>query len=142
MAKVKGEDVVLTFSDDLFPFICARSIQFHINRDLIETSVTGTGMYKTFTIGAMSWAGTLEGLAVIANGTIEGTMENLYTRFIGGNDFLLTWYEKDVSNTFYLQKQGFCYINSISEVASFDNMVTFNASFTGTGPITIKSGNV
>ena len=142
MAKVKGIDVVLKYSDDMFPFICARSIQFDISRDMIETSVTGSGYYRTYVAGSMQWGGTLEGLTFISNGTIDGDIENMY--YLLQNNFLfqIRWYEEDESGTYYLQKQGECYINSISEISSFDNMVTFNASFTGSGPITITTGNV
>lgn len=142
MAKVKGIDVVLRYSDDMFPFICARSIQFDISRDMIETSVTGSGYTRTFVPGAIQWSGTLEGLAFISGGTVDGDMSIMYTYIQNGTLFELRWYEEDEGGTYFLQKTGYAYINSISEISSFDNMVTFNASFTGSGPITITTGNV
>ena len=142
MAKVKGIDVVLRYSDDMFPIICARSIQFDINREMIETSVTGSGYTKTFVPGAIEWGGSIEGLAFISGGTVDGDMSILYSYIQNGTYFQLRWYETDENNQYYLQKSGYGYINSISEISSFDNMVTFNASFTGSGPITITTGNV
>ena len=142
MAKVKGIDVVLRYSDDMFPIICARSIQFDINREMIETSVSGSGYYRTYIAGAMEWSGNLEGLAFISGGTVDGDIANMYYLLQNNFLFLIRWYEVDETGTYFLQKQGECYINSISEISSFDNMVTFNASFTGSGPITITTGNV
>ncbi len=141
MAKVKGIDVVLKYSDDMFPYLCARSIQFDINREMIETSVTGSGLTKTFVPGAIEWGGSIEGLTFLGGGT-DGDMYMIYDFIQSGELFLLRWYETDENNQFFLQKQGYGYINSVSEISSFDNMVTFNANFTGSGPITITTGNV
>jgi predicted secreted protein len=142
MAKVKGEDVVLKITDDLYPLVCARSIQFDISRDMIETSVTGSGVTKTFVPGAISWSGTIEGLTFINGGHDYGDIEAIYNLLQQGEQIDIMWYEKDINNQYYNQKLGRCYITSISEVASFDNMVTFNATFTGTGPIIITTGDV
>lgn len=142
MAKVRGEDVVLKYSDDMYSFICARSIQFNINREMIETSVSGSGFTRTFIPGAIEWGGTLEGLVVVSGGSLDGDISVMYSLIQDGTLFQIRWYEQDTTGTYYLQKDGYCYINSISEISSFDNMVTFNASFTGSGPITITTGNV
>lgn len=139
MGKVIGQDVVLKYSDDMFPFLCARSIQFSIKKDLIETSITGSGAYKTYTQSSLSWSGTLEGLTIISGGTMDGDMSIIYDLITNQGQFEIRWYEEDVTGTYYLQKTGYCYLVSVSEVSSFDNVVTFNADFTGTGPITITS---
>jgi predicted secreted protein len=143
MAKVRGEDVVLIMTDDLFKVICARSITFDINRESIETSITGSGNFRTFKQGAIEWSGSIEGLTFIANGTIDDqTIESFYLKMFNNIPFYIRWYEEDENNEFFLQKEGFCYIDTINETSSFDNMATFNATFRGTGPITITTGLV
>jgi hypothetical protein len=142
MGKVKGEDVVLKYSDDQFPFLCARSIQFNIDKELIETSITGSGAYKTYTQAALSWGGNLEGLTLLTGGTQAGDMGAIYNLITTEADFQITWYEEDVTGTYYLQKSGSCYLTNVSEISSFDNVVTFNAEFVGTGPITIVSDTI
>jgi hypothetical protein len=143
MGKVRGEDVVLILSDDLFKIICARSITFDIQQDLIETSITSGGRFRSYVPGAMSWGGTIEGLTFIAYGSVDDqTIESLYLRIMNGLSVKIVWYEKDENNEYYLQKEGQCYIESINETSSFDNMATFTANFKGTGPITITSGDI
>jgi len=142
MPKVRGEDVVLRYSDDQFPFLCARSIQFNIDKELIETSITGSGAYKTYTQSALSWGGSLEGLTLLTGGVSDGEMGTIYYLITTQGNFEITWYEEDVTGTYYLQKSGLCYLTSVSEISSFDNVVTFNAEFVGTGPITIVSDTI
>lgn len=141
MAKVNGINAVLKFDDDQFPIICARSIQFDINREMIETSVSGSGFFRTHIPGALEWSGSCEGFVVVDT-TQDAVMAIMYQFIINGESFLLTWYETDTTGTYYLQKQGFAYISSITEISSFDNMATFTINFTGTGPITITSDEV
>lgn len=142
MAKVNGKDVVLTIEDDEYTIVCARSIQFDINREMIETSVTGSGFTRTFVPGAIEWSGSIEGLTFISDLTNNGDTYSLYQILLTGSKIKLVWYEEDFGNDYFLKKEGYGYINGISEISSFDNVVTFNANFTGSGPITITSGNV
>lgn len=142
MAKVNGKDVILTIEDDEYPIVCARSIQFDISREMIETSVTGSGFTRTFVPGAIEWSGSIEGLTFISDLTNNGDTYSIYQILLTGSKVKLVWYEEDFDNAYFLKKEGYGYINGISEVSSFDNVVTFNANFTGSGPITITSGNV
>lgn len=141
MAKVNGIDAFIKYGDDQFPIICGRSIQFDISRDMIETSISGSGYYRTYVPGAIQWTGSMEGFVVIDT-TQDGVLKQMYDYITNGTSFLVTWYEEDTTGTYYLQKSGTAYMNSISEVSSFDNMATFTLNFTGTGPITITSDEV
>lgn len=141
MAKVNGINAVLKFDDDQFPVICARSIQFDINREMIETSVSGSGVFRTYVSGAIEWSGSCEGFVVV-DPSQDAVMEVIYRTLIEGVSVLMTWYETDTTGAYYLQKQGYAFISSISEISSFDNMATFTINFTGTGPITITTDNV
>ena len=143
MAKVKGQDVVLHMGEDNFVVICGRSITFNIEREIIETSISNSGQFRTYKKGAINWSGEIEGLSYLVNGTTDDqTVEQFYFRLLDGEEVFMRWYEEDDAHQFNLNKYGYCIITSVSEVSSFDNMVTFNASFKGTGPITIESGNV
>lgn len=142
MAKVKGIDVVLKYSDDMFPFLCARSIEFDINQDLIETSIKGSNRYRTYIPGAITWGGTLEGLAYISGGTTDGDMSIMYDLLQTKGLFQIEWYEEDTDHVYWLKKSGYAYLESMSEVASFDNITTFNATFKGSGEIIITAGLV
>jgi len=87
MGKVRGEDVVLSINvaDVLTPIACGRSISFDIQNDLIETSITNNGNYRTYTPGALNWSGTIEGLVFIykENTTYNG-LGQLYDLITNG----------------------------------------------------------
>lgn len=143
MNLVYGKDVVISLTDDLFPFACARSITLTIDSDMIETSTTGSGNFRTYIPGALSFNGTIEGLAVINYGsTSDFTIENLYGFITSGQLFKLKWYEQDVNGLHFMSKEAMVYIESLTETASFDNVVTFSANFKGSGPITITNGDI
>jgi len=268
MGLVRGEDVLLSVlqnngSEDIHvPFGCARSVTFDVSTDFIETSVTGTGAFKTFLPTGKQFSGNIEGLvflntpagseiratvtldyttipeasfpnfassayinvdfggiinictinadtfltrgdyinaiiaAINASGTgytaefgagntfiiradpglgdtingsdctfdltvdgdnypfiipFEGGVTSyfptklgigwFYENIINGQQINLRYYEVDDENHF-LQKDCLCYIESINETSSFDNMVTFSASFKGNGVLNISYGEI
>ena len=145
MGKVRGEDVVLSINvgDVLTPIACGRSITFDIQNDLIETSITNNGNYRTYTPGALSWSGNIEGLVFIYkdNSTFNG-LGQLYDLITNGTSININYYEVDEDGTTFLNKTGNAFIESINETSSFDNMVTFTANIRGTGQITITYGDV
>ena len=223
MGKVKGEDVVLYIQETgsyrcSDPLGCGRSITFNIDQDMIETSITGNGRFRTYVPGAATVTANIEGLInilhteqVTISGTITYVSSNeftidqkidciqvgstiildgdvfdnapfpclsvsyyggvthvaitgtlpIFTSFVGSltytkyfftadrlytavqNATLLSFdfYETD-DEGHYLQKTFEGYINSLSEVSSFDNIVTYNADITATGLPTIIFGNV
>jgi hypothetical protein len=65
----------------------------------------------------------------------------MYDKIVSGEKIFLKYYETDDDNHF-LQKLCEVYIESINETASFDNMVTYTASFKGNGGPTITYGEI
>lgn len=224
MGKVKGEDVILYIQDISTypnkcpdPIACGRSITFNIDQDMIETSITGNGRFRTYVPGAASVTANIEGLVnilhteqitvtgtityvssneftidqeidciqadsmiildgggvfdqapfqcvlvnyfggathVAINGTLPVfspfsgtltytkyffTMERMYDAITNGSLLYFDFYETD-DEGHYLKKTFEGYINSLSEVASFDNIVTFSADITANGIPTIDYG--
>lgn len=224
MGKVRGEDVVVYIEDvangkcnDIIG--CSRSITFDIQQDMIETSITGNGRFRTYVPGAGSVTATLEGLVGISStyikslncllsfygspplnalfidvediclpvgnsmtmtgtGTADGTytiasfapypggsligfeetipyfddvngqltwdepqysIERMYESLISGSKLLFEFYETDTEGHF-LRKTFYGYIQSISEIASFDNIATYTANITATGLPIIEYG--
>jgi predicted secreted protein len=143
MGKVRGEDVVIKFDiAHNYPILgCARTITFDLQQDMIETSVKGTGRFRTYVPGAMSWSGTIEGLTFINQNYSENYgLSQFYDDLINKVQVTIIWYQLDEFGTTFLQKIGYGYIESINETSSFDNMATFTANFKGSGPITITTG--
>jgi hypothetical protein len=69
------------------------------------------------------------------------TMGLIYNYIITGERVQLKYYETDDDNQ-YLQKLCYVYIESVNETSSFDNMVTFTASFKGDGAPIITYGEI
>jgi len=69
------------------------------------------------------------------------SLGSMYDKIISGEKIFLKYYETDDANH-YLQKLCEVYIESINETASFDNMVTFTATFKGNGGPTITYGQI
>jgi hypothetical protein len=65
----------------------------------------------------------------------------MYDKLLNSELIQLRYYETDDDNH-YLQKFCEVYIESINETSSFDNMVTFTASFKGNGTPTITYGEI
>jgi hypothetical protein len=105
---------------------------------MIESAITFQGKYRTYAPAAMTWTATLEGLVYLsADITVQYGINNMYDLVHNNTLLNLKFYETDGTNT--LLKEGYGYIKTITETASFDNMVTFTAEFTGSGTITITS---
>lgn len=132
MALLRGSDVVVLLDTNQFPILCARSVTFDIQTDMIETSVKGAGKFRTYVPGAISWTGTIEGLTNIQLYD-EYNLGQAFVRLLAGDQIFITWVETDGTNTY--QKQGIAYIESINETSSFDNMATFTITFRGTSTI-------
>lgn len=69
------------------------------------------------------------------------SMGFMYYKLILGEMIRIKYYETDDDNH-YLLKDCFVYIESINETASFDNIVTFSATFKGTGVPGITYGEI
>lgn len=147
MGLVYGQDVILSAFVDgthtYLPIGCARSCTFEMTRDTIEISTTGSGQFRTYIGGPLSFSGTIEGLAFIQYtlGT-NFDLGRMYEAIQSNTEFSIKYYETDVDNTYFLQKECNVIIESISETASFDNVVTFNVNFKGTGTPTITYGTI
>lgn len=135
MALVNGKDVLIEMNNgtELVPVGCARSITFDIRRDFIDTSITGQGIWQTSIPAAGSFSATIEGLVFLAADDNAKTQMNFYYQsLISGSLISVSFTDDDLSGN-ELIKSFSGYIETITETASFDNMVTFSATIKGTG---------
>jgi predicted secreted protein len=145
MGKVKGEDVLLTMTNgsEFVPIGCARTLTYDIQQDLIETSITNNGKFRTYTSGAVTWSATVEGFTYLEKGNIDRMgIGELIDKLQYGEVFTLIWYEHDIDNLYFSRRTGQVLIESINETASFDNMSVFTLNLKGTGSINNEYGDV
>lgn len=147
MGVVYGKDVIISIPDldahiDM-PIGCARSATFDIKMDTIETSQVGYAQFRTYTTGAVTVSGSIDGLVFISDGTSSTyDLGRMMDAIMSGTIFSIKFYETDFENVNYLQKECNVIFESITETASFDNVNTFSASFKGTGTPTITYGTI
>jgi hypothetical protein len=147
MSLVSGKDVLIKFYDatvsDYVVVGCGRSVTFEISREMVETSITSGGTFKTWVPGAAEVSGTIEGFVFLQDTiTDKLDMGRLYDLIYDGTRISITYYETDQSGNYYLQKDLLGYITSINETASFDNINTFSLSFKGTSSPNISYGEI
>lgn len=136
---VKGENVtVFKYDSNILawvPYACARSCSFSIETDTIETSITGSGKYRTFVPRSNASTGSLEGLTQL--GTVNNvSIADLITLQISHEILLMRW-EDVADNGQIFTKELEMFITNTTQTASFDNVATFSVSLQGTGPITL-----
>ncbi|CAB5218518.1 hypothetical protein UFOVP217_30 [uncultured Caudovirales phage] len=137
MGKVNGKDVVLSIYnidlDTYIPIACARSITFDIQRDTIETSITGSGNFRTYIGGAASFTGNCDGLVQLdCNFDTYYHMGGLYDLMLNNQAVDIKYFEEDQDGN-ELSKECLVIIESINETSSFDNVNTFSIGFKGVG---------
>jgi predicted secreted protein len=139
MGLVQGKDVVLNmqYGADWLPVGCARSCSFQITNELIETSITGSGSFRTYIIGASTFSGSIEGLVFLGPKDNYDRIDMGKIYELLGGPINMRFYEKDEENELFLQKECIIFMESLSETASFDNMPTFSINFKGSGAPTI-----
>lgn len=135
MGLVNGKDVVLQLDNgtEFVPIGCARSITFDIQREFIDTSITGQGIWKTSVPAAGSFSATIEGLVFLAaDDNTKIQMNYLYQALMNGSFINVLFVDSDNESN-QLTKTFSGYIETITETASFDNMTTFSATIKGIG---------
>lgn len=132
---VKGSDCYVVLYDGAWkPYACARSNDNTVNTDVLETSVTGSGNWRTFEATAHSFDINLDGLVALNESgsltlpelrALQFAKQKIYTRKV----------YVSVSGSTYTEE---CYviITSSTETDSFDGVATFKVGLKGTGKIT------
>jgi hypothetical protein len=134
---VKGENVTVFKYDSSvlgwIPYACARSCSFTIETDTIETSIKGSGKYRTFVPRSNASTGSLEGLTQLGAAN-NLSIADLITLQLSHEILLMRW-EDVADNGQIFTKQLEMFITNTTQTASFDNVATFSVSLQGTGSI-------
>lgn len=135
MSLVKGENYVFyIFQLTWKPYLCARSGNMNIDTDMIETSVTGSGNYRTFKPTVHSFTAQLDGI-VSLNDTSGLTIADLQALQLAKTKLLCRFTQTSIAGDTYT-KEAYFYITNSTDTSSFDGVATFSISLRGTGAIT------
>lgn len=116
------------------PYACARSADFSLVTEFLETTVTGSGNWKTFKPTVHSFSQTIDGI-ISLNVSANLSLPELHGLQIAKTKILTRIILTSVAGDVYT-REAYCYIESATDTGSFDGIATFRISFKGTGAIT------
>lgn len=116
------------------PYACARTVSINMTTDLIETSVSGSGTWRTYKPTANSWSASIEGIVHIDE---EGkiTLEELRAKQILQERLYIKYQRVDDDGNEY-NEYGYAYITSSDDTGSINDMATFSIELKGSGQLT------
>lgn len=138
MSLIKGENVIIYVYDGGMwkPIVCGRSCTLTTNADTIETSITGTGAWRTYEYSALTWSATMDGAVMLGMNNTLGLADvraYQYSRL----KMIIRYQRTDDSGNVYLE-EGIGIIKTISDVGDYQDVATFSIEFQGSGPLTIS----
>lgn len=137
MSLVRGENVLLFIYDGGLwkPMSCGKSCTITTNAEDIETSIVGSGNWRTFEYVALSWSAQLDGLILLQEVNTL-CLPDLRVFQSSREKVLLRYQRTDDSGNVYTD-EGLAIITSITDNGELDGPATFSMSLKGTGPITM-----
>jgi predicted secreted protein len=136
MGLVKGDNVILFIYDGGMwkPVVCGTSCSFQTDAEDIETSITGSGAWRTYEYVALTWTCSFDGV-ILLDGLNELSLQDLRSYQYSRQKVLIRYQREDDSANVYTD-EGYALITSISDTGDLDSMATFSVSLKGTGPLT------
>ena len=134
--KVQGENVALLVYDGgaWKPIACARTVSLTTASDFIDTSVSGSGSWRTVFPTKLSFQGSIEGLTAF---DITNTLALSDLRALQfSRSRLRVMFERTDNASNVYSDEFYCYLQSITDNNPFDNVCNFDITFTGDGAIT------
>ena len=116
------------------PIVCARSGNISIDTELLETTVTGSGNYRTFEPSVHTFGASLDGVCALG---VAGSLgiADLQALQLAKTKVLWRFTQESVGGDTYI-KEAYFYITNSTDTGSFDGIATFSLSLKGTGSIT------
>jgi len=136
---VRGENcLVLEYVELLEEWVlygCARSVTFTLETSMIETSITGSGGWKTTEPAQHSFTGTLEGLVNLEEPNLI-SLADLRQKQIDRQKLKLRFQRTALDGIKVYSEEAFFYITSSSDNGSLNQVNNFTVELQGTGAIT------
>lgn len=136
MSLVAGENFIFYIYDGGIwkMYVCARSGNMSINTETIETTVTGSGNYKTNEPTVHSFTASIDGVISL---NVSGSLgiADLQALQLNKTKLLCRFTQTSQAGDTYV-KEAYFFITNSTDTGSFDGVATFNLSLIGTGSIT------
>lgn len=137
MSLIRGDNVIIYIYDGGLwkPVVCGRSCTLNTQAESIETSITGSGAWRTYEYTALTWTASLEGLIYLQK-TNSLSTSDLRAMQYGRVKILMRYQRTDTAGNVYLE-EGYGLITGISDTGDTGSAATFSLEIRGTGPLTI-----
>lgn len=137
MSLVRGENVLGFIYDggQWKPIVCGRNISYTSTSEAIETSITGSGVWRTYEYAGNTAQATFDGLTMLQQvNTIA--LPDLRALQATQTKILFRYQRTDDSSNVYLEEMT-CLIRSISDNGEYNSINSFSVDLLVTGPPTI-----
>lgn len=133
--RVKGKNVIVFIYDGSWKlYACGRSCTLNLQTEFIETSISGSGRFSTFTPTKHGFTGTLTGVVMINKAGMLG-LADLRQMQIAQTKLLMRFQRTSDNAEVYMNEASF-FISSSSDEGSYDNIATYTIELRGTGTTT------
>lgn len=135
MALIRGQNVVLlSYSGGFWkPIVCGRSCTLTTNKEIIETSITGSGVYRTYIAAGSTWTVNFDGIVyLLMDNTLA--LPDLRTLQEAGDPILIRFQRTDQAGNVYTD-EGYGILIEIPDTGEMNNVNVFGITLQGTGPL-------
>lgn len=136
MSLVRGDNFIFfVYSGSTWlPYACARSGNISVETETLDTSVTGSGDWRTFEASVHSFALNIDGVMSLNDASLI-TLPELQALQFAKTKILCRFTATSINGDIYTQQFYALIVNSTA-TGSFDGIATFSIDFKGTGKIT------
>jgi hypothetical protein len=136
MSLIKGENIILfIYSDTIWkPVVCGRDCSFNTNAESIETSITGSGAWRTYEYKALTWTCSFDGV-ILLDGLNQLSLQDIRALQYSRQKVLIRYQREDQDSNVYTD-EGYGLVTSISDSGNYQDLGTFTIEILGSGPLT------
>ena len=132
---VRGSNVIvlINVASTWTPYACAVGATFNVVTDMIETSVSGTGLFATFLPTKHSFTISMQGIVSLEQ-PAKLSLADLRKKQLNQDKLQIRFQRTDDAGNDY-SEECYGYISSSSDTGTFDGVQTFSIEIRGTGLI-------
>lgn len=137
MSLIRGENVVIFLfdGDQWKPVICGKSCSITTVAETIETSITGSGNWRTYEYAGFTWSANIEGATNLdQDNTI--TLNDFRLKQRDREKIQIKYQRTDQDSNVYTD-QGYALITNVSDSGAIDDLNLYTIELQGSGPLTL-----
>lgn len=132
---VNGKNVILRIYDNggWRLYACATSCSINVATSTVETSTTGSGVWRTYKPQANTWGGTAEGVVYLEEAGML-SLADLRAKQIAFEEMQVSYERTDEGGNVY-REEGIAIIINSGDTGDVNGVATFSLELQGTGEL-------